>query len=168
MEDFVSTRGSQINKSAVDNFVAVNYKTPKKKSKSTNDTNSKDKKSQNDSKLKPEDLKKQQEIEMRKARYDIIKFGISGFEKSKAKKAKMELAISLGAIPLKNRRKNYKILKQHQEKEKKRKKEEKHMSGFTHSLLKPRTTKVRRKDGGILGSYGKVQKTYIKKHCDVY
>lgn len=158
MEDFVSTRGSQINKNAVDNYVAVNYKVPKKKSKSIDDTNTEDKTSKKDSKMKPEDLKKQQEIEMKKARYDIIKFGISGFEKSKAKKAKMELAISLGAIPPKNRKKNYKILKQRQEKEKTRMKEEKHTSGFTRSLLKPRTKKMRRKDSGILGSYGKISK----------
>ncbi|KYN21028.1 hypothetical protein ALC57_06936 [Trachymyrmex cornetzi] len=87
---------------------------------------------------------------------------MSGFEKPKARRAKVELAISLGAIPPKNRRMNYKTLKTRRKIEKEKKKEEEHKSGFTSSLLKPKSKKTR-KDSGILQVYGKVPKDMPKK-----
>jgi len=101
--------------------------------------------------------------EMKKLRYEIIKFGMSGFEKPKARRAKVELAISLGAKPPKNRRMNYKALKMRRKIEKERKKEEGHKSGFTSSLLKPKSKKIQKKDNGILQVYGKVPKDISSK-----
>lgn len=163
MEDFVPTRVSQIKKNATSDYVSVSYEAPKKKSKPADGLH--DNEEQKDSKTKqtPTELKEQQEKEMKRMRYDVIKFGMSGFEKPKAKKAKVELAISLGAIPAKNRKMNYKTLKKSRIIEKQRKKEEKHTSGFTSSLLRPKSKKVHKKDSGILGVYGKVPKDALAK-----
>lgn len=159
MDDFVPTRGSQIKKS---DYVSVNYEAPKKKLKSTEDSNNKEQ-SRDKSKVKPTpaELKEQQEKEMKKLRYEVIKFGMSGFEKPKARRAKIELAISLGAKPPKNRRTNYKTLKARQKIEKEKKKEEGHKSGLASSLLKPKSKKTQKKDSGILSVYGKVSKDVL-------
>lgn len=148
------TRVSQIKKTATSEYVSVNYEGPKKKLKSTDDSDNKE----TSVKQTPAELKEQQEKEMKKLRYEIIKFGMSGFDKPKARRAKVELAISLGAIPPKNRRMNYKALKTRQKIDKERKKEERHKSGFTSSLLKPKSKKTQKKDSGILRVYGKVPK----------
>lgn len=162
MEDFVPTRGSQIKKNATSDYISVNYKAPTKKARSDDSDDKKKLKDNTEPKLTPAELKEQQEKEMKKARYDIIKFGMSGFEKAKAKKAKVELAISLGAIPPKNRRMNYNVLKMRRKKEKEKKKEE-HISGFTSSLLKSKSKAMRKKNSGILGVYGKVSKDTLSK-----
>ncbi|XP_012062252.1 PREDICTED: uncharacterized protein C1orf131 homolog [Atta cephalotes] len=162
MEDFVPTRGSQVKKTTTSDYISVNYTAPKKKMKSADDLNNKEKLEES-TKQTPAELKQQQEKEMKKLRYEIIKFGMSGFEKPKARRAKVELAISLGAIPPKNRRMNYKALKTRQKIEKEKKKEEGHKSGFTSSLLKPKSKKAQKKDSGILQVYGKVPKDILPK-----
>lgn len=163
MEDFIPTRGSQIKKNAISNYIFVNYETPKKKLKPTDDLyNNKEEKNSKTKQMSAE-LKEQQEKEMKGLRYDIIKFGMSGFDKLKARRAKVELAVSLGAIPPKNRRTNYKTLKKSRMIEKERKEKEKHTSGFVNSLLKPKSKKVQKKDSGILGIYGKISKGTLPK-----
>lgn len=158
MEDFVPTRGSQIKKNATSNYISVNYEAPKRKLKP------KDEEEKNSEiKQTPAELKEQQEKEMKRLRYDIIKFGMSGFEKPKARRAKVELAISLGAKPPKNKRTNYKTLKKSRMIEKERKKKEKYTSGLASSLLKPKSKKVQKKDSGILSIYGKVPKDTLSK-----
>lgn len=158
------TRVSQIKKTATSDYISVNYEGSKKKLKST-DSNNKEKlrDDMSVSKQTPAELKEQQEKEMKKLRYEIIKFGMSGFEKPKARRAKVELAISLGAIPPKNRRMNYKALKTRQKIQTEKKKEEGHKSGFSNSLLKPKSKKTRKKDSGILQVYGKVPKDILHK-----
>lgn len=163
MEDFVPTRVSQIKKNATSDYISVNYEAPKRKLKPADGLRDNE---EQDSKKKqmPAELKEQQEKEMKRLRYDVIKFGMSGFEKPKARRAKVELAISLGAMPPKNRRMNYKTLKKSRMIEKqKKKKEEKHISGFTSSLLKSKSKKVHKKDSDILGVYGKVSKGALAK-----
>lgn len=164
MDDFVPTRVSQIKKTATRDYVSVNYEAPKKKVKSTDGSDNKEKSEDKSAeKQTPAEVKEQQEKEMKKLRYEIIKFGMSGFEKPKAKRAKVELAISLGAKPPKNRRMNYKALKTRRKIEKeKEKKEEGHKSGLTSSLHKPKSKKTR-KDSGILRVYGKVPKDVLLK-----
>lgn len=165
MEDFVPTRGSQVKKTAASNYISVNYEAPKRKVKSDSDNKEK-LGDQSVVKQTPAELKQQQEKEMKKLRYEVIKFGMSGFEKPKARKAKVELAISLGAIPPKKRRMNYKTLKMRQmkEKEKEKKKEEGHKSGLTSSLIKSKSKKTpRKKDTSILRVYGKVPKEVLSK-----
>lgn len=168
MEDFVPTRASQNKRTAINNYVSVNYEAPKKKPRQMNNLNDEKQLQKDDSanpteKQSTAELKKQQEKEMKKARYDVIKFGMSGFEKAKARKAKVELAISLGAVPPKNRRMNYKLLKVRRKMEKEKKKEEIHVSGFTSSLLRPKSKRAHKKNSGILGIYGKVSKNALPK-----
>lgn len=163
MEDFVPTRGSQIKKNTTSDYISVNYEAPKKKLKPTDGSHNKEEQENSKTKQTPAEMKEQQEKEMKRLRYDVIKFGMSGFEKPKARRAKVELAISLGAIPPKNRRMNYKALKTRRKIEKEKKKEEKHTSGFTSSLLKSKSKKLRKKDSGILGVYGKVSKGIVPK-----
>uniref|UniRef100_A0A023GB65 Uncharacterized protein n=1 Tax=Amblyomma triste TaxID=251400 RepID=A0A023GB65_AMBTT len=49
-------------------------------------------------------------IDFKKARYDVLKFGIKGLEKPKQEEAKIALAVQLGAKPPKNKYMNYKEL----------------------------------------------------------
>jgi len=166
MEDFIPTRGSQLKKTVTNDYISVSYKTPKKKLKSADDSGNRQELEGNSiMKQTPTELKEQQEKEMKKLRYEIIKFGMSGFEKPKARKAKVELAISLGAKPPKNRRMNYKALKTRRKIEKERKQEEGPASGLTSSLLKPKfnSKKIHKKDSGILAVYGKVPKGVLSK-----
>ncbi|GFR04139.1 uncharacterized protein TNCT_107191 [Trichonephila clavata] len=62
------------------------------------------------------------EFNIKKARYEIMRFGISGFDKERQKQDKIALAIRLGAKPPKKEYTNYKIL---MEQKKKLKEEEK-------------------------------------------
>uniref|UniRef100_A0A023FNR5 Uncharacterized protein n=1 Tax=Amblyomma cajennense TaxID=34607 RepID=A0A023FNR5_AMBCJ len=50
------------------------------------------------------------EIDFKKARYDVLKFGIKGLEKPKQEAANIALAVQLGAKPPKNKYVNYKEL----------------------------------------------------------
>ncbi|XP_076316277.1 40S small subunit processome assembly factor 1-like [Tachypleus tridentatus] len=50
------------------------------------------------------------ELDLQKARYEVLKFGISGFEKQRKEEAEIALAIKLGAKPPKNQYVNYKQL----------------------------------------------------------
>ncbi|KAJ8675195.1 hypothetical protein QAD02_010981 [Eretmocerus hayati] len=115
----------------------------------------------------PIDDRRKQELEMKKFRYDIIKFGMSGLEKQKARQAKVALAISLGAKPPKNKKKNYKRLIEQRKMEKVReKKKDKFVSGYDSSQItltkhknKAKTKSKDTKDkNDILGVYGKVTK----------
>lgn len=164
MEDFIPTRASRIK----ENYISVHYNASNKKSVSTDSLANKQKLTKNDpansiKETNPAELKKEQEKEMKKARYDVIKFGMSGFEKKKAKKTKVELAISLGAIPPKNKRMNYKKLKMHRKMDDEKMRKNEYTSGFTSSLLKPKVKKIYKKDSGILGAYGKVSKSASQK-----
>jgi len=163
MEDFIPTRGSQLKKNATNDYISINYEAPKKKIKS-DDLDKKEKLKNVKQKLTPAELKEKQEKEMKKARFDIIKFGMSNFEKAEARKTKIELAISLGAVrPKKNRKMNYNILKTRQ-KNKKEKEKEEYISGFKNSLVKSKSKIIRcKKDSGILGVYGKIPKNNLSK-----
>lgn len=157
------TRGSQIKKNTANDYISVNYESPKKKLKPIDGSHKQEDQENSKTKQTPAEMKEQQEKEMKRFRYEIIKFGMSGFEKPKARRAKVELAISLGAISPKNKRMNYKALKARRKIEKEKKKEEKHISGFTSSLCKSKSKKQHKKDSGILGVYGKVSKDIVPK-----
>lgn len=163
MEDFVPTRASQTKR----NYAFVNYEVPKRKilTDSLAEKQKMQKINPNMSAVKKSsvELRREQEKEMKKARYDVIKLAMSGFDKKKARKTKMELAIQLGAAPPKNKKTNYKKLKERRKTDAEKMKKEEHISGFTSSLLKPKLKKVRRKDSGILGVYGKVSNNTLPK-----
>ncbi|XP_033328039.2 uncharacterized protein LOC117221304 [Megalopta genalis] len=159
MEEFIPTRGSKIKKDAMKEFVVVNFKAAKKKAKKAVDSEIKREISRFNDGDKDIDPKRKQEIEMKRVRYEVMKFGMSGFEKVNADKAKVQLAINLGAKPRKNRGINYKILKEQKKREEELPKNGEHVSGLEKSMIKHKTAKTiktKRKDSGILDVYGKV------------
>lgn len=171
MEDFIPTKVAQIKKDAAKNFVVATYKAPKKVTKpiddiDKNDEDTKtDKSNTNNTKASTQlDRRKQQELEMKRARYDVIKFGISGFESAKAKEAKVALAIKLGAKPPKKPGLNYKVLKDERKKEAIAAKEQEPVSGLSKSMVKHKNRKKQKKNSGILGLYGKVHKGALVKN----
>lgn len=165
MEEFIVTRGAKNKNQALKNFMTVTYEAPKKKKKSENShtptinivENSNDNDDDDDDKNNM-DPKRKQELEMKRARFEVMKFGMSGLKKTKAKEAKIALAISLGARPPKNRKKNYKEILKERKIEKIKESKRKSYSGATDSLKKRKTRRKVKKDSGILGVYGTVQK----------
>ncbi|XP_059611256.1 uncharacterized protein C1orf131 [Phlebotomus argentipes] len=51
-------------------------------------------------------------FDIRKARNEVLKLGLSGFEEVEKKKAQVEMAVKLGAKPAKREYKNYKVLQE--------------------------------------------------------
>ncbi|XP_074113367.1 uncharacterized protein LOC141536618 [Cotesia typhae] len=155
MSGFIVTRAAQLKKNAENNFVAVSYTAPQRKKPI--DRIDKDKSHNPNQSQEEEDQEKQ----MKRLRWEVLKFGSSGLAGTDKKKSKVALAISLGAKPPKNRRMNYKNLKLKKSKEKEEAAKEKseHQSGLTHSLKKTTKKKRVQKDKGILGVYGKVSKS---------
>lgn len=171
MADFIPTRVSRVKKDAVKEFLSVNYEGPKKKIKG-NVVGSEERQKAESSKSnvteskesKYNDEKKKQELEMKRVRYEVMKFGMSGFEKVKANEAKVALAISLGAKPPKNTGINYKVLQRQRKEQKRMEKNEERTSGLEKSMIKYKTKKIHRKDSsGILGVYGKANKKALSK-----
>ncbi|XP_071879218.1 uncharacterized protein [Bombus fervidus] len=171
MEDFIPTRVSKIKKDVVKEFVSVNYEKPKKRvktieSKENNDVeNSKFNVTKNE--RNENDEKRKQEREMKRVRYEVMKFGMSGFKRTKAKKAEIALAISLGAKPPPKKYINYKILKREKKGQKERRQNDvTHASGLQKSLLNHKNKKARSKRGsdGLLNVYGKVSKKTLGKN----
>ncbi|XP_076161859.1 uncharacterized protein LOC143143890 isoform X2 [Ptiloglossa arizonensis] len=167
MEDFIPTRVSKVKKDAAEEFVSITYESRKRKTKELvhlgkgEENNDKEEKSAEDKYM---DRKKKQELEMKRVRYEVMKFGMSGFEKAKADKAKIELAVSLGAKAPRNKEMNYKALKNMRAMQKEMQKNEEHVSGLERSMVKHKTTKTRkRKSAGILEVYGKVSKNQASK-----
>uniref|UniRef100_A0A0K8RKX1 Uncharacterized protein n=1 Tax=Ixodes ricinus TaxID=34613 RepID=A0A0K8RKX1_IXORI len=77
------------------------------------------------------------ELNFRKAKFDVIKFGIKGLEKPKQVEAKIALAVQLGAKPPKNKYVNYKQLIQERKQQKDIAKEQKEVvcTKFLHVLI---------------------------------
>lgn len=167
MDDFIPTRVSRIKKDAVKEFVSVNYEKPKKKkevikNKENNDIqNSKfniTKNKQNEN----NDEKRKKELEMKHIKYEVMKFGMTGFKGIEAEEAEVALAISLGAKPPKKKGINYKILK-HERKQETQQKDVKSVSGLEKSLIKHKIKKVRKNSNNLLRMYGKINKKTLNK-----
>ncbi|XP_015113695.1 uncharacterized protein LOC107038890 [Diachasma alloeum] len=159
MEDFVPTRCAQVNKNLANDFVSVKYTAHKKKIPSPND-DSKSKLEPDAGKTSVEDARRQQEREMKRLRWDVMKFGTSGFSGARKNKAKVALVLQLGGKPVKSRKnENYRELKVKKAREKARiERIKKRESGFAHSLVKVNAKTKRKKESGILDVYGKVEK----------
>lgn len=166
MEDFIPTRCARVKKDSQQNFVSVKYTAHKKKVADNSDQKvTSVKEDRKEDRNESVDPKKQQELEMKRARYDIIKFGMTGFNNVEAHRAKVAAAIALGARPPKNRKTNYKKLKEDRSKAKEAAKKKERISGATKSLAKLRGRKKKntnKKESGILGVYGKVKKGALK------
>ncbi|XP_011312567.1 uncharacterized protein [Fopius arisanus] len=155
MDDFVPTRCAHQQKTPKKDFVSVTYTSHKKKTPSTADKSINPRR--DDLKPSPEDLKRQQELEMKRLRWDVMKFGASGFTGAKKNEAKVALVLQLGGKPVKNRKnENYKQLKVKKSRERARAKKQE--SGLTHSLTKINTKTKRKRQSTILDVYGKVDR----------
>lgn len=108
------------------------------------------------------------EFDMKKARNEAIKLGMSGFFKYKKDKTMRAIAIELGAKPGKRKTKNYKDL-QHLRKEKREKrearmavlKESSNLSSLNHykkKFARRKEQKAKNKQVDILNSYGRVKR----------
>lgn len=165
MDDFVTTRGSSLKRNAVKDFIAVSYTAPKKKKKlsEVNPSISQevpDSKSYKSKEVRAQESRRDQEVEMKRARFDVIKFGMSGFDGAKGEEAKVNLAIKLGAKPKKNKPKNYKDLKLEREKAKEVQKKQDQISSLGIKRSGGNTDRKRaRKQPGLLSNYGVVNKT---------
>ncbi|KAJ1524188.1 hypothetical protein ONE63_010711 [Megalurothrips usitatus] len=116
---------------------------------------------------KPEDVHR---TFMKRARHDIIKFGMTGFDATQKQQTKEALAISLGAKPRKKKGMNYKELKEQLKKQKVEDKADvefqsigKTADGHASAKIKNRMRNSKQKPrgdskGGILNVYGKVKK----------
>lgn len=171
MEDFIPTRVSKIKKDVAKEFVSVNYEKPKKRVKAIESKENNDVESSKFNVTKNErnenDERRKQELEMKRVRYEVMKFGMSGFKGAKAKEAEIALAISLGAKPPKREGINYKILQRERKDQKERRQDDvTHASGLERSLSNHKNKKARRKRGGsdgLLNVYGKVSKKTLGK-----
>lgn len=160
------TRSALARQNCVDNFVNVTYTAHKKKNKSIENTNDTDnieltrsKLDDHDDSSYPVDPKKAQDREMKRLRWEVMKFGSSGFKGTEKEKARVALAIELGAKPPKNRNHNYKKLQIERNWEKiKAARITEAESGYTKSLKKQKTRKEKKKEQGILDPYGRVEK----------
>ncbi|GAB0092975.1 hypothetical protein DMENIID0001_080270 [Sergentomyia squamirostris] len=108
-----------------------------------------------------------EEFDIRKARNEVLKFGLSGFQAVEKEKAQVAMAIKLGAKPPKREYKNYKKLQEEQKQEKESQAAEesfkslgKKASGEALLSLKKfsKKTRKRRKDdsGAMLKEYGTI------------
>lgn len=172
MEDFIPTRVSKVKGNAVKKFVSINYEKPKKRkreimeSEENSDVRNLKFDRTKDKGNRDNDEKKRQEVQMKRVRYEVMKFGMSGFKGEKAEEAEVGLAVSLGAKPPKREGINYKILK-HKRKDGRKETQEntKLASGLKNSLAKHKTRKTRKRGSdGLLGIYGKINKTTLGKN----
>ncbi|XP_076755447.1 uncharacterized protein LOC143426133 [Xylocopa sonorina] len=186
MEDFVPTRVSKMKKEAEKNYLVVSYEKPRKKKTEVVESEESNKQEKpkfsgkEDKESKYNDERRKQELEMKRIRYQVMKFGMSGFKGAEAENAEEALAISLGAKPQKRKGINYKILvKEKKQQKKAQKKDVTLQSGLEKSLKtfknknkdkskdknKHRNQITRRKGSeSILGIYGKVSKKIVGKN----
>ncbi|XP_022905809.1 uncharacterized protein C1orf131 homolog [Onthophagus taurus] len=160
MDDFIPTKGSQIKEHPTDNFKVIKYESHKPKRK--NDTY----KEAVEEKL---DIKAN-ELNIKRAKFEIMKFGMSGFDQQKKEEAKIQLAIKLGAKPPKNKYRNYKELieekkREKLEEEKTIKLQQSGKNKMGKSIAKGKSFDRKRRKGketkGLLDVYGKVDKNKV-------
>lgn len=115
--EIVPTRAMRLQKpEAASEFKAVVFEAHKSKQKSgvrrTNDSNKSKSKNEDDA------------LDMKRVRHEVFNFGISGYNFQDQQKAKIALAVKLGAKPPKNKYQNYKELQEAKKQAKEKEKEE--------------------------------------------
>lgn len=110
------------------------------------------------------------ELDMKKVRYEVFKFGMSGFKPEKKEEVKVALAIKLGAKPPKNLGSNYKEYKLMKEKQLKEQLEQQKLIAVGKTKTGRPVTKGKKKfvnrkgkRSGILDPYGKAGKDQTSK-----
>lgn len=86
---FIQTKSSLLKEKAAANFQAVKFEAHKPKAKKIKTGVEDDTES-----VSPNS--KSNDLDMKKTRYEVIKFGMSGFDPEKKEEAKIQLAIKLG------------------------------------------------------------------------
>jgi hypothetical protein len=113
------------------------------------------------------------ELDMKKVRYEVFKFGMSGFKTEKKEEVKVALAIKLGAKAPKNKYYNYKEYKHKKEKQLKEQIEQQKLLTVGKTKTGKSSTKGKRKfvnrkrdkdKDGILDPYGKPGKVNCTIH----
>ncbi|CAB3221680.1 unnamed protein product [Arctia plantaginis] len=159
----IMTKAALALKNAESNFQFVKFEAHKpKKKKETHDKDN----ITNDYKLDGKPSNK--DLDLKKIRHEVLKFGMSGFDPTKKQEAKIALAVSLGAKPPKKEYLNYKDLMQKRKEEKLKAQEEKQLM-MSKSILHTGGKKKKKTNndvGHLLSSYGKVQKKDLKKNND--
>lgn len=170
--DIIPTKAMLLNKKeAVSEFKAVAFKTHKPK------------KSKDDRKYsqKQQSTDEHDRLDMKRVRHEVFNFGISGYNFQDQQKAKIALAVKLGAKPPKNAYKNYKELQIENEGAKAKAKEEAYlrtvgknsagMATVSCSKLVNRFTKKSKKNENNVGElskhYGVVNPNIHKKKKNV-
>lgn len=83
---FIPTKSSLLKRKAPSEFQVVTFESHKPKAKKVSTESLQD----NTRQSKPN------ELDMKRARHEVLKFGMSGFDPEKKEEAKVKLAISLG------------------------------------------------------------------------
>lgn len=86
---FIPTKCAALKKDAANNFKCVTFEYHKSQ---------KSRKIADSDKTSLEENIKSRELNMKQAKYEIIKFGMSGFDPKKKEEAKVQLAIKLGNV----------------------------------------------------------------------
>lgn len=119
--EIVPTRAMRLKKpEAASEFKAVVFETHKPKHSANGVKRLNDKKSDGGPKSKSND----DGLDMKRVRHEVFNFGISGYNFQDQQKAKIALAVKLGAKPPKNAYQNYKELQAAKKKAKEKEKEE--------------------------------------------
>ncbi|CAG5035446.1 unnamed protein product [Parnassius apollo] len=155
----VLTKAALALKNAESNFKVVKFESykPKKKQPVENEES----KAGTDNQV----IHSKKDLDLKKIRHEVVKFGMSGFDGTKKEEAKIALAISLGAKPPKREYINYKELMQKRKQEKLKQKEEKQLmisKTVLQSCGKKKRRGVNNDVGHFLSNYGKVQKKDLK------
>ncbi|XP_028174972.1 uncharacterized protein C1orf131 [Ostrinia furnacalis] len=154
----IVTRASLALKNAEQNFQAVKFEAHKPKKKTTETASEDNTRPQ----VTPYNKK---DLELKKVRHEIVKFGMSGFDTTKKEEARIALAVSLGAKPPKREYLNYKELMQKRKQERQKQKDDK-QAMISKSILQTGGKKKKKANndvGHFLSGYGKVQKKDLKK-----
>lgn len=107
--EIIPTRAMQLKKSqAASEFKAVVFETHKSK-RSNTDKKSNEKMNQSD---RIQSKSKDDALDMKRVRHEVFNFGISGYNFQDRQKAKIALAVKLGAKPPKQKYQNYKDLQE--------------------------------------------------------
>lgn len=83
------TKAALALKNAEKNFQFVKFEAHKPKKKQDSDDNTK-------SDYKPDGKQTSKDIDLKKIRHEVVKFGMSGFDPTKKEEARIALAVSLG------------------------------------------------------------------------
>ncbi|OWR42676.1 hypothetical protein KGM_208808 [Danaus plexippus plexippus] len=158
----VLTKAALALKNAESNFQVVKFEAHKPKKKNDNESDI------NLNKKEPQIPQSKKDVDLKKIRHEIVRFGMSGFSGTKKEEAKIALAISLGAKPPKREYINYKELmeKRKQEKQKLQNEKQLMMSKTVLHTVKKKKKGVNNDVGHLLSSYGKVQKKDLKQKSD--